>query len=335
MASVKDRARMFGELASPPKGENERSFRRIGTKVTSSPFLSPSSKKTTPTASKFSASPFASSSPKVSTSEVVGRSPSVQQNFSIPKEKKIILSSPSGARDTKESMGWPAEDGIPTPGAIRNDNKITEPEEKVGPVSKFANSPSPFKVINNQGTQQGLHLVSELAKSKVGVGNSPLKTLQIKEKQFKAPVSVPNNTLKPWQKKRDESSIVSKPNQGNVSEPPETKEPTQIHIKEKQFKPSIPAPNNTSKPWHTKAKDSPTLSKEKQTSNTSAIPNEKTPDELENPAQNQASLNGNENSQSNANTRNKSTRAIRLMRARRANGAPPTNVSTSLKQSRL
>lgn len=261
--SVKDRAKMFGNLASPNDAEKDRSYRRIGNKVSSSPFRSPASPKdgTTKNA-KFSPSPFSSRPKNASIREADASSQNLSQVFSKQKEKK----------QEGNNMEWPDEDGIPVPGAsTKNTSSI---EHKVPTAtsasSKFSNSSSPFKVLNNENTQ-GKVRHFDSSKSKFEVIDSPLKT---GEQRFE-----PKKTI----------TIDSTNNNQNRPE--------------------------ASKATETKGEKSDATPVE--SNNTSQDPS------MSNPNENQIPVSGN--------NKNKSTRAMRLMKARRASPAP--NVSQNLKQS--
>ena len=136
--SVKDRAKMFGNLASPNDTGKDRSNRDIGSfgnKVSSSPFRSASPK------AKFSPSPFSSGSPGVG-------SKNLSAVFSKQIEKKNTV-------EARNNIDWPDEDGIPAPSSMNK--SFGTAENNMPPVSaiasKFSNNSSPFKVINNQKVQ--------------------------------------------------------------------------------------------------------------------------------------------------------------------------------------
>jgi hypothetical protein len=242
--SVKDRAKMFGNLASPD-GEKDRIYRHIGNKVSSSPFLSAASPEVA--SNKFSPSPFSSSSPNVA--------------LSNQKEKKDT--------EEKNNMDWPDEDGIPAPGA----SKQNSTEHNVGPVtlssSKFSTSSSPFQVINNKDIQ-GRVPNFDSNKSKLEAANFPLKTLNLKER-FEPQSTVTIDSINKIQNKIDSSNLFEKK--------------------------AIDTPIDTND-----------ASQESLTSNHN---------------ENKLPMNGN--------NRNKSTRAMRLQKARRSTPSPI--VAKSLKQS--
>jgi hypothetical protein len=253
--SVKDRAKMFGNLASP-NGEKDRSYRRIGNKVSSSPFRSTASPQAASTNAKFSPSPFSSSSPNAKILVAAASS----QNVSTALEKN--------------NMDWPDEDGIPSPGASKNNST----EHNVDPVtlssSKFSTSSSPFQVI------QGRVPNFDFNKSKLEAANSPLKTLNLKEQRFK-----PQSTDTIDSKKKIQNKI----------------EPSNLSEREGQ------------------KSDTATI-------NTHIDPND--------PSQESSTSNHNENKlPMNGNNRNKSTRAVRLQKARRSTPSPI--VAKNLKQSLL
>ncbi len=153
MVSVKDRAKMFGTLASPGDTGKDRSYSQIGNKVSSSPFRSAA-----PPSTKLSPSPF--------------------------KEK---------------NTEWPNEDGIPAPSPMKKN--FGNAEHTLPPVAgqKFSNSPSPFKVLNNQNknTQEKL---SNFDSTKPSLPKrespSPLKTVSLWEQRLKPKSATPEKNLK-------------------------------------------------------------------------------------------------------------------------------------------
>jgi len=238
---------MFANLASPD-GEKDRSYRHIGNKVSSSPFLSTASPQVASTNNRFSPSPFSSSSPNVA--------------LSNQKEKKHT--------EEKNNMDWPDEDGIPAPGA----SKQNSTEHNVGPItlstSKFSTSSSPFQVINNKDIQ-GRVPNFDSNKSKLEAACSPLKTLNLKEQRFEPQGTVTIDSISKIQNKIEPSSLSEK-----------------------------------------KAID--------------------TPIDTNDPSQESSTSNHNENKLlTNGNNRNKSTRSMRLQKARRSTPSPI--VANSLKQS--
>jgi hypothetical protein len=170
--SVKDRAKMFGDLASPSHDRPERSYHQMGNVVTKSPF-------------KASASPRPKSvAPAFLTSNTPKSSVPFSPGSSYQKQKlqtSSFVSSPGG----RKSLDWPVEDGIPVPSASK---KKTLPENMppaILPSSKRPNSPSPFKVLQNK--EHPVRQTSSLGMNKatMEVESFPLKILQKKEKQSK------------------------------------------------------------------------------------------------------------------------------------------------------
>ena len=269
--SVKDRAKMFGNLASPDDAKKDRSYRNIGNKVRSSPFRSTASPKAASNISKFNSSSFSTSSPNASILVTAASPQNFSRVLSNQKEKKLgrnqLQTSPT---PPKNDMDWPDEDGIPAPG-----------EHDVTPItlssSKFSNSSSPLKVLNNTNTQ-GRLANFDSNKSKLEVSDFPLKILNVKEQRFKAQSTVIIKSVKNFQNKIEPS---------NLSET----------IGEKF--------------------------------NTTMID---TTVESNSPSQDYSASNHNENKLPiTGNHRNKSTRAMRLMKARRASPSPI--ISKNLKQS--
>jgi len=264
--SVKDRAKMFGALASPDNAEKDRSYRRMGNKVTSSPFKSPVASNTTPTAAKFPASPFASnspaargtpnfpaspfssSSPKTSVPVTATSSSSTYPKpFSVPKEKNTTpLPSQAESPLKRNAMSWPDEDGIPAPDA--NINSVADSAEHHDiPVEKVSNKPSPFKVLSNQDTQ-GRFPPSASTKSKLEVGHSPLKTYQAKTQQIKSPSPVKSNNFTALEKKLKDSSPLTNTKQKETTNAISDKKAlTGLQIEGQQLETPGSATNNTMK----------------------------------------------------------------------------------------
>jgi len=271
---------MFGNLASPNGAEKDRSYRRIGNKVSSSPFRSTASPKAVLTNVKFPPSPFSSNSPNASIPVIAASSQNFSTAFSTQKEKSHSISQlRTTSPGVKSNMDWPDEDGIPAPDVSKSDTTSTE--HNVAPVtlssSKFSNSSSPFKVLGNKDNHGRLPNF-DLNESKVDVHDSPLKTHNVKEQRFKIQSTITSNSMKKNQNKIDPSNLT------------ETKG---------------------------------------EKSNTATM---SAPIESNGPSQDYATSNHNENKlPTNGNNRNKSTRAMRLMKARRASPSPI--VSNNLKQS--
>ena len=149
--SVKDRARMFGDLASPNDTEKDRSYRRIGNKVSSSPFRS-------------------KASPKVE---------SMDPKFPSPSFRGI-----SGEKNN--NIDWPDEEGIPAPdgskiidGNVTGNDQTTTPVTIPAPLSQ-TKIVSPFQVLNNKNIQGKLR---KFDSSKPNVGNLYLQNGNVKEHQ--------------------------------------------------------------------------------------------------------------------------------------------------------
>jgi hypothetical protein len=176
MVSVKDRAKMFGSLASPDDAGKDRSYRQIGTIVSSSPFRSTASPH-----AKFSPSPFSSSSPNASLSAAA-----------------------AGSRDLFAAF---SEDGIPAPSPLRNNSTSTEHNLPPVAASKLSNNSSPFKVLNNQ-KNQGKLPTFDSSKLSLETKASPLKTLNVLEQGLKPQSTIKADIMKKTENKIDASNLI-------------------------------------------------------------------------------------------------------------------------------
>ncbi len=228
--SVKDRAKMFGNLASPNDTGKDRINRNIGSvgnKVSSSPFRSASPK------AKFSPSPFSSGSPNGSRSVTGVGSKNLSAVFSTQTEKKNNL-------EARNNIDWPDEDGIPAPGSMNKNFDSTE--NSMPPVSsiasKFSNNSSPFKVLNNQKVQGKLPNYS--------YGHTKLETRESAQNHFVGDQKVQQGNVFGAQNKEEISTLK----EGNSNT---TKVSTQLESTDSsnsnhgENKPDINA-NNRNKP---------------------------------------------------------------------------------------
>ena len=174
--SVKDRAKMFGNLASPDDVGKDRSNRRALNNKTSAPFgSSPSPKRASLPEIKVSPSPF---SLKVQDASI-----KITETAANPNKEEQHVSSKSQNSTSKEkgSLNWPDEEGIPAPTARKIENNSQKVTAKCLSPKSLPVSSSPFKNLNNKDTQGRLPNYNS-NKSKKGSNFSPFKTLTVEAK---------------------------------------------------------------------------------------------------------------------------------------------------------
>ena len=340
--SVKDRAKMFGNLASPDNAEKEKSYRRIGNRVTKSPFLSPPSPSPAPSnvnfhpspfsasspSAKFPSSPFSSNSPKTKIPLQVASSTNVPISFPTKKDNNIgTAHTKTNSSGAKINMDWPDEDGIPAPGSGKK--KSSTSVENMKPVilplsSKSQKSSTPFKILNHKD-RQGRYQEFESNTSKSEIGDSSLQTPHIMEQQLKPKKNPANSAKSP-----NPSRLF-----GAKTEKRKSVDKTVFSESNEQSSDRLLNSHNDSKFLNSANKMEslvPSKLSEKKVEKSQLTLNN-TWSESSVRSQDRSTSNHNENKlPTHGNMRNKSTRAIRLMKARRA-ASPSPNVQTSLKQS--
>jgi hypothetical protein len=191
--SVKDRAKMFGDLASPSHDRPERSYHQMGSVVSKSPFKTSASPRPKSVAPAF----LTSNTPKSSVPFSPGSS---------YQKQRLQTSSYTSSSGRKKSLDWPVEDGIPVPSASKNKMLPENMPPVILPSSKLQKSPSPLKVLQNKD-----HILRQTSnpgmnKAMMEVESSPLKIPQKKEKQSKYTSPVIRSSAKMLQSKTADSS---------------------------------------------------------------------------------------------------------------------------------
>lgn len=132
----------------------------------------------------------------------------------VPPSTKL---SPSPFKE--KNSDWPDEDGIPAPSPMKKN--FGNAEAVLPPVAgkKFSNSPSPFKVLNNQNKNSPF---SNFDSTKPNIPKrespSPLKTISMWEERLKPKSAVPDKVESSIQLKKEQKETSTSDNDENNDE---------------------------------------------------------------------------------------------------------------------